>query len=210
MASPRLSPAHLPICCLLNAFNSLALASLGWDVLATDTHHVIQSVLKANVINNLSSLPPGSGSLQVRELDWFIPPDSWTWHHESIIGSSSQPSPSSSDSLPSLLRPPFDLIISADTVYATELITPFLRALHTLSTLSTSSSRGPPILLCIERRDPILLDRLLSDAKVHWGFHVERISHKKIGKSLQKCGVKWPKSDWDGIEIWKLRLLLTS
>jgi len=42
-------------------FISLALASLGWGVLATDISHVISSVLEKNIKNNLSALPVGSG-----------------------------------------------------------------------------------------------------------------------------------------------------
>jgi hypothetical protein len=186
--------------------SSLALASLGWDVLATDIPHVIQSVLKNNITNNLAALPPGSGTVQVRELDWFVSPANWTWDHESIISNTSPPTPSSTP-CPSLLRPPFDLIISADTVYASELLEPFLSTLYNLSTLSMSvSSRQPPIFLCVERRDSLLLDRLLSDAKEKWKFITERIPHKKLTRSLEKSGIQWPKSDWDGVELWKLRL----
>jgi hypothetical protein len=184
----------------------LALASLGWDVLATDIPHVIQSVLKNNVTNNLTALPPNSGTVQVRELDWVVSPDNWAWDHNSIISHSSplRPSPASCQSS---LCPPFDLIISADTVYASELLDPFLRTLYTLSTLSTSLSlRPPPIFLCVERRDSLLLDRLLADASGKWKFAVERIPNKKMARSLEKSGVYWEKSDWDGVELWKLRL----
>lgn len=184
--------------------SSLALSSLGWDVLATDIPHVIQSVLRSNVTNNLTALPSGSGNVQVRELDWSVHPDNWTWDHESIIAS---PSLSEPPSAPSSLHPSFDLIISADTVYAIELVNPFLRTLHALSLLSISSARGPPIFLCIERRDPMVVDRLLSDAQNEWGFVVERIPQKKVAKALEKSGVHWGKSNWEDIEIWKLRLL---
>ena len=185
----------------------LALASLGWDVLATDIPHVIQSVLKNNVTDNLTALPPNSGTVQVRELDWFVSPANWTWDHKAIISHSSPLIPASTSTSCPLLCPPFDLIISADTVYASELVEPFLRTLYTLSTLSTSiSSRPPPIFLCVERRDSLLLDRLLADASEKWKFLVERIPHKKLARSLGKSGVHWESSDWDGVELWKLRL----
>jgi hypothetical protein len=180
----------------------LALASLGWDVLATDIPHVIQSVLKNNVTSNLAALPPDSGTVQVRELDWFVSPANWAWDHKSIISHSSPLDPAST-LCPTLLCPPFDLIISADTVYASNLIEPLLRTLYTLSTLS---SRPPPIFLCVERRDPLLLDRLLAEAKEKWKFSVERIPHKKLARSLGKSGVHWENSDWDGVELWKLIL----
>ncbi|PPQ86856.1 hypothetical protein CVT25_012576 [Psilocybe cyanescens] len=185
--------------------NRLALSSLGWDVLATDIPHVISSVLEKNIKNNLPALPMGSGLIQIRELDWSVPPDKWTWNHELGIASPSVLPPAVESSV--LLRPPFDLIFSADTVYATELIEPMLRTLHALSTSSASASglHFPPILLCIERRDPQLVDRLLASAKDNWNFSVERIPNKKVVKAIEK-GVQWDKAEWEGVEMWKLRL----
>ncbi|KAF9483914.1 hypothetical protein BDN70DRAFT_798899 [Pholiota conissans] len=170
---------------------ALALCSLGWDVLATDIPHVISSVLAKNISHNLSALPLDSGIVQIRELDWSVPPEKWMWDHDHVIASHSEP--------------PFDIIISADTVYSLDLIEPMLRTLHALSTLSLSASRYPPILLCIERRDPALVDRLLTDAKELWSFSVERIPHKKLAKAVEK-GSQWDKSDWEGVELWKFKL----
>ncbi|CAA7271779.1 unnamed protein product [Cyclocybe aegerita] len=184
---------------------ALALSSLGWDVLATDIPHVIDSVLAKNITNNLSVLPPGSGIVQVRQLDWSVAPSDWTWDHESTIASHSLLPPSMA-SPSDLIRPPFDLIISADTVYAADLVDPMLRTLHALSTLSASTAHCPTVLLCIERRDPLLVDRLLSDAKDKWNFAVERVQHRKLVKAVEKSGAGWTKSDWDGVELWKLKL----
>ena len=177
-------------------------------MLATDIPHVISSVLQKNIANNLSALPIGSGTVQLRELDWLVPPAKWTWDSETIIASNYPTIPSESKESPTLLHPPFDLIISADTVYATELVEPMLRTLHALSMLS-SPSHFPPILLCIERRDPILVDRLLADAKGKWGFTVERIPHKKLVKAIEKSGTRWAKDEWDDVELWKLRLAIS-
>ncbi|KDR81530.1 hypothetical protein GALMADRAFT_276302 [Galerina marginata CBS 339.88] len=167
---------------------ALALCSLGWDVLATDIPHVISSVLKKNIKNNLPNLPIGSGIIQISELDWSVPPDKWAWDHEHAIASHSALTPAAEVSI---LQPPFDLIFSADTVYKTE--------------LSASASRFPPILLCIECRDPGLVDDLLKSASENWKFSVERVPHKKILKALEKR-VDWEKSEWEGIELWKLKL----
>lgn len=185
---------------------SLALCSLGWDVLATDIPHVISSVLEKNIIHNLSALPIGSGTIQFRELDWSVLPEDWTWNHESVVASHADHPVSADESL-ALLRPPFDLIISADTVYSVELVEPMLRTLHALSTLSASptGSHFPAILLCIERRDPALVDRLLATAKEKWQFQIERIPHKKVVKAVEK-EAKWNKVDWDDVELWKLKL----
>lgn len=110
------------------------------------------------------------------------------------------------------LAPPFDLIISADTLYLSSLADPLLRSLHALSVQSiqaSSSNRPPPIYLCVERRDPILMDRTLSDANHVWNFTVERVPHKKVAKAMQKGGIRWPKHEWEGIELWKLSLRVT-
>lgn len=186
------------------------MSALGWDVLATDIPHVITSVLSQNVQNNLAQLPPTSGTIQIRELDWTIPPERWAWDSAIVIASAS---PSGSSPLElvdqDILNPPYDLICSADTVYSAALVEPLLRTFHTLCRLSaaaSASSRKPPVYLCIERRDPALIGRLLSDAKNTWGFDVGRIPHRKVTKAMEKGGVKWNAEDWEGIEIWKLTL----
>jgi protein N-lysine methyltransferase METTL21D len=192
----------------LTTFISLAMSSLGWDVLATDIFHVISSVLHKNIKNNLSALPIHSGTIHIRELDWTVQPEQWRWDHELYIASHS-----SSISVPAASNshccPPFDLIYSADTVYSAGLLDPMLRTLHALSTLSAAASpshRFPPILLCMERRDSLLIDRLLGNAKNIWHFNVERISHKKLAKVVERSGVHWSRTDWEDVEIWKLKL----
>lgn len=184
------------------------MSSLGWDVLATDIFHVISSVLHKNIKNNLTTLPIHSGMVHVRELDWTVQPEQWRWDHELYIASHS-----SSLSVPAASNsqccPPFDLIYSADTLYSAELLDSMLRTLHALSTLSAAASpsqRFPPILLCIERRDPLLADRFLSDAKNIWHFNVERIPHRKLSKAVERSGVHWNRADWEDVEIWKLKL----
>ncbi|RDB21504.1 Protein-lysine methyltransferase METTL21E [Hypsizygus marmoreus] len=186
---------------------ALVMSSLGWDVLATDIPHVISTVLARNIQHNL---PPAAGTIHVRELDWTIPPDHWTWDDTTVIASaSSSSSLPSSDKKKPTLNPPYDLICSADTVYSPSLVEPLLRTLHALCTLSLAASsppRAPPIYLCIERRDPTLVDRVLLDAKHTWGFNVERVPHRKLVRAMDKGGIRWDKEDWDGIEIWKFTL----
>ncbi|KAG6878702.1 hypothetical protein C0993_011517 [Termitomyces sp. T159_Od127] len=181
---------------------ALVMSSLRWHVLATDIPPVIASVLAPNIQNNLGRLPPASGSIQVRELDWTVPPDDWTWDHPSAVASPSASLPSSDAGL---LRPPFDLICTADTVYDASLVQPLLRTLHALCIASTAT-RTPPVYLCLERRDPALVDRCLSDARHTWGFHVQQIPRRKLAKAMHKAGMNWPREDWEGIEIWKFTL----
>lgn len=150
----------------------LALASMGWDVVATDLPGVIASVLDANISNNLANL---SGTVHVRELDWTCEPVA--------------------------LDGPFDLIISSDTLYNPDLIHPLFRTIHALC---KTSVRPPLIYLCIERRDPTLIDRALLEARETWGFKTERIPYGKLVKAMQAASLGWEREDWDDVEVWKL------
>lgn len=195
------------------------MAALGWDVLATDHNKVLSTVLRRNIDANSASLPAHSGTIEIRELDWTILPEKWTWDSSTAISTSlpatentQQPGLSSDQRSKSTLVPPFDLIVSADTVYSLELVQPLLRTLHALCTASiqfnplTAQSRSPPVYLCIERRDPTLVDIALTEAQNMWGFSISRIPHRKISKSMEKHGLKWAREDWDGVEIWKLTM----
>ena len=86
-----------------------------------------------------------------------------------------------------------------------ELVRPMLATLHALSKLSATSTHYPPVLLCIERRDPLLVDHLLNDAKDKWNFRVERIPHRKFVKIVEKSA-QWNRSEWDDVELWRLQL----
>lgn len=189
------------------------MAALGCDVLATDHNKVLSTVLQRNIDSNLASLPAHSGTIQVRELDWTVLPEKWTWDSSTAISTSLPQQPGlSSDQRPtrSTLVPPFDLIVSADTVYSLELIQPLLRTFHAICTASSLSptlqNRSPPIYLCIERRDPALVDTAFLEAQDTWGFRISRISHRRVSKAMEKHRLKWSKEDWDGVEIWKLTL----
>lgn len=174
-------------------------------MLATDIPEVVSTVLRQNITQNIPVLPAISGHIEIRELDWTVPPDRWTWDNDKVITNASESSSGNLSSHPKeLLRPPFDLIITSDTLYSPDLTRPLLRTLHALSV--SSSSHSPPIYICIERRDPLLVDHALAEAKGVWGFNVERVSHRKLVKAMEKCGVKWVMDDWDGVEIWKFVL----
>ncbi|KAJ6596833.1 hypothetical protein DFH09DRAFT_1132850, partial [Mycena vulgaris] len=183
---------------------SLCLSNLGCSaVVVTDLPWVITKCLAKNIENNISQLSPGSGEILVRELDWTVPPDRWLWDHPTIIAS-----PVCSPSAEQQLPYPFDLIVSADTIYDLALVTPFLRTLHALCTLSAaalSSSRAPMVFISLERRDPAVIDRALEEASV-WGFTVNRVAPRKVSKALVKSGIKWDKEDWDDVEVWRLTL----
>ncbi|GJJ12098.1 hypothetical protein Clacol_006339 [Clathrus columnatus] len=154
-------------------YTALVLASMGWDVVATDTESIIRSVLRKNIDNNKASL---SGTVQVRQLDWTTHEES-SW--DDLVG--------------------FDLILTADTLYAPHLVEPLLRTLHKLS-YKTST----PVIVAIERRDGALLDNALERARTEFNFKVHRVPHKKLAKLVQKASYGWSKEDWSDIELWKL------
>jgi hypothetical protein len=184
------------------------LAVLGWDVLATDMSNVIATVLSHNVVQNAAALPADSGCIEIRELDWSVPPEKWIWDNDNVIASASSQSAKllsiQEQSSLHLPGPPFDLIVTSDTIYSPELAQPLLRTLHALCNTSRASARCPPIYLCIERRDPALIDRTLAEAREVWGFTVVRVPHRKVVKAMDKGGVKWDQEEWEGVEIWKL------
>ncbi len=108
-----------------------------------------------------------------------------------------------------LLSPPYDLIYTADTIYDSTLVTPLLRSLHAISKLSAAASptsRPPTILLCLERRDPALIDSFFHEAATVWNFSIERVPSRKLAKAIQKHNPHWTKEDWEGVELWKLKL----
>jgi len=83
-----------------------------------------------------------------------------------------------------------------------------LRTLHALSTLSATASPShhfPPIFLCIERRDSLLVDCFLGDAQKICHYNVERIPHKKLRKAVEWSGLHWSRTDldWEDIGLWK-------
>lgn len=184
---------------------SLTLSSMGWDVVATDLPAVIDTVLARNVANNNSALPSDSGTIQVRALDWAVPAEQWLWDNDKIIASTDDipaASPSSDDT--TLLRPPFDLIVTADTVYSTELVHPLLQTLQALckqsAVTSPKGTREPPVHLCLERRDPVLVDYVLAEAAKSWT--VKRVPHGKLTRAIEKGGHLWEQSQWEDVEIW--------
>lgn len=140
------------------AIYSLALASLGWTVLATDTSLVINKVLSPNVNRHAGSLP---GKIHIRELDWTVSADQWNWTHPTSITTPLPPHGTKQAPEAALDRttrndtndnthlqqagspvnktsPPFDLIIMSDTLYVPELLTPLLDTIYALCTANSN------------------------------------------------------------------------
>ena len=182
------------------------MSSLGYDVLATDTNHVCDSILRRNIAENLRHLPVNdAGSVQVRVLDWHVPSDAWNWHNPSHIASRARPS-QTSRVIPDedMLHPPFDLIVSSDTLYDASLIDPFFSTLKALclqgrDPTSSVPQKYPLVLLALERRDPELISAALARSPIP----LTRVPARKLGKALERAGIHWQAADWDGVEIWK-------
>lgn len=130
----------------------------------------------------------------------MVKSEHWSWADAKSVSSPSL----AKDSV--LLEPPFDLIVTSDTIYIPQLAQPLLRTIHALASLSSGGGKPPLILLCFERRDPSLIDHTLNDAHKIWGLKPERIPHKKLVQAIGKAGLEWDKEDWDGVELWKLKL----
>ncbi|KAG6335392.1 hypothetical protein ID866_3687 [Astraeus odoratus] len=186
---------------------SLALSSLGYDVLATDTAHVCDSVLRRNVSANIDHLPAeGAGTVQVRVLDWHVDSGAWAWHDPTDITSPTcSCEVSGTDVDEDILRPPFDLIVSSDTLYDASLIDPFFATLEALcvprynSKNPSTPAKYPLVLLTLERRDPALITTALARAPIP----LSRVPNKKLKKALERMGIRWDSADWDGVEVWR-------
>jgi protein N-lysine methyltransferase METTL21D len=175
---------------------------MGGDVLATDSAFILQSVLRRNILSNASVISP-SAIIQARELDWSVLSEFWSWTDRDSITNTTASAPSTPDE--ELLKPPFDIILTSDTVYSPDLVQPLLDTIHSLVQLSTTSTRPPPCFLCLERRDPQLVDMFLARAR-EMNFNISRVPYQKLKRALDRTGIDWSREDWDAVELWKLQL----
>lgn len=146
-----------------------------------------------------------TSSVQVRVLDWHVPSDAWNWHDSSRIASRARSS-QVSRVLPNegILHPPFDLVVSSDTLYDASLIDPFFSTLKALclqgrDPTSSVPQKYPLVLLALERRDPELINTALARSPIP----LTRVPTRKLGKALERAGIRWKPADWDGVEVWK-------
>jgi protein N-lysine methyltransferase METTL21D len=176
------------------------LSSLGFEVLATDQDSIVRSVLSENIVRSNQSHKENWGRIECRTLDWSVREEDWDWEIEesqrgTIEGIHSQ------EVIP--LKPPFDLIVTADTIFSLEAVPHLLQTIKSLCVLSSTESRNSPLtIVCIERRDPIVVDDFLKRAR-EAGFEVEMEKPSKVVNLVN--GLRWDKEDWEGIEIWKLK-----
>lgn len=174
-------------------FTALVLASLGYDVLATDADPAVLALLRQNVQLNAANLP---GSVTVRELDWCVLPEQWDWDHPSTITGSNNAQPT---------HPPFDLVITADTFYTPRLTPHLVRTLQALTRATPtdvpSDLPKPTTYVALERREPEVIDSALGQIP----GTLTRIPHKKLIKAMHALGWKWDATEWEGVEVWKVK-----
>jgi hypothetical protein len=185
---------------------SLVLASLGYDVVATDIPPVLDCVLGPNIADGLDRLtrrvatPVVSGKaparaaraedkavtavadrvggITVRELDWLSP-----------------------DCGAAQIQP--DLIVTSDTIYHPALVPALFGTIARLSAASVSAGKKPPaVYLCLERRDSRMVDSALFQA-ASFGIQLKRIGHGRVAKSVERAGWGWKEEDWEGVEVYK-------
>ena len=178
---------------------ALVLASLGYDVIATDIGPALP-LLAENIDKNLYTLQQkvgydNVGSIQVLELDW-----------EEV---------STSGRLPAALEaiPELSLIITTDTVYAPQLVEPLFHTISFLSSTRDDTSnqlaglspkrRAPTVVVGLERRDCALVDTALQRA-AGFGLDLKRVARPKLSKEVSRWD--WTMEDWEGIEVWKGRV----
>lgn len=162
---------------------SATLAALGFNALATDVPAVIESVTAPNAASAASA---GAG-YHVQALDW----------HDAL----SDRTPSSQDESRRIVEDEYDVILTADTVYSPALNRPLVSTLRRLA--RRGPGRPPPTtLVALERRDPLLVEQFFALASE--AFACERVDPGKIKEMVS--GLGWSEDDWDGVEIWSLRL----
>jgi len=150
---------------------SLALAALGWDVTSTDVAQLVSStgILRRNIEDPRNGST--AGTAHVRELDWLAPP---------------------------LDEQPYDLIVTADTIYSPPLVVPLLNTIRAYADAKTV------VLVALEVRDEALIRGALETA-TEMGFVVKKVPRTKLRKALGVAKVEWAKEEWAGVEVWRLK-----
>lgn len=173
----------------------LTMAALGFDTIMTDLPAVIDHVLRTNHERNRrhikdwwhqlieqsqpenAAYPLPDPKIRVEALDWL--------QFSQLDGCTG----SEANSCMPWLDPPYDYILAADCIYATELILPLLRCCWLLASSTTT------ILVALEHRDDIVVNSFVQQAK-SLGFDIRMVPKKSL--RIKAVGN-------EDIEIWKLK-----
>lgn len=192
---------------------SLVLASLGYDVIATDIPPVLEDVLRPNIENGMNVLRrrttsthvfPGRSSRASNTTSSARISESTSVDKQSIGEVSVRELDWTKVSNEQDVQGyDVDMIITSDTVYHPDLLPHLYRTISLLSSISTKIRGTPPtIYLCLERRDSRLVDSALSLARTY-GIHLKRIGQGRVVKSIKEAGWGWTQEDWEEIEVYK-------
>lgn len=173
-------------------FLALSLAASGYNVLATDVEPVLSTVLAPNVDTGARQLPAGSGSASAALIDWVAVAEA--------VGAGLPPFGSLEPSAVEHITRA-DVVVTTDTLYAPYLIQPLW---VTLAAICAPRDKPPAVYLCLERRDPRLVDAGL-DAGRAAGLEIRRVAHGRVAKALDRAGWKWAADDWAGVEVWRAK-----
>ena len=167
---------------------ALVMASIGYDVIATDVEPVVTSILESNIQHNMGTLRSevglGVGEVEVRELDWTR----------------------SLDAGMEDLALDVDMVVMSDTIYHPDLNPHLFETIRFISRLRLEhggpGKKAPAVYLALERRDPVLVDAALALAE-DTGFTLKRVGQGNVVKAVKSAGWGLQESDWEGVEVWK-------
>lgn len=184
---------------------SLLLARLDCHVIATDIEPVLSGVLRPNVDANQYELSKNqcSGSIKVAELDWLtFNDDQMESLYQENDGQDSQE---------------FDLILTADTIYHPNLVSPLFKVIFMILTKQVRNQQKTDVLLGLERRDDKQINSAFAVGQ-GLGLEFKRITDRKVRKSVdsyvdsfdfekgKKESKGWKREDWEGVELYEIKL----
>lgn len=178
---------------------TMLMSRMGANVLATDVDPPLSGVLLPNIEANSAELQ-GHGTAFGRKLDWC----------ETPLDDEAAATSLSELALQAGVAPPWDLIVTTDTLYHSDLIDPLFRSILALVRASRaaqdSTATDPTILVALERRDSALIDAALQRATEH-GFVLSHVPARLLRKAVdQHLGATWERDDWAGVEVWEFKV----
>ncbi|KDN41338.1 hypothetical protein K437DRAFT_178434 [Tilletiaria anomala UBC 951] len=171
--------------------NSVLLAAFGWDAFATDIEPSFSQVLNPTIESNRSLFEGegDTGTVNALPLDWCASDDVIS----SLVGRGNHGKETVQ---------PIDFILTTDTLYAGDLVHPLL---HTIKRLVTPGHTR--VLLALERRDPVFVERAFDCARSIFGFSLHAVSQCELRQATEQFGnAQWDWEELEDIEVWQLSI----